>query len=186
MRSSSWAPASAVVAKTATDSSSNTASALIVHSVAEYVVRRHHVIPIVWDDMLRQMTTDVVRESGLPALGVELMVWSYVKDIYRFVPYSQWTQFAALFPRVWIASAFKGAFGETLTVPNARWHLENNMAWLSVAREQRPHFAEVRGLVLTGWQRYDHLAALCELLPAAIPSLALSLISVTFGAFDSK
>jgi hexosaminidase len=80
--------------------------------------------------------------------------------------------YSALFPRVWIASAFKGilesvlccpsltpspagAFGETLTVPNARWHLDNNMAWLSVAREQRPHFAEVRGLVLTGWQRYE-------------------------------
>lgn len=28
-----------------------------------------------------------------------------------------------------------GAFGETLTVPNAKMHLENNEAWLEV-REQ--------------------------------------------------
>ncbi|CAG2121886.1 unnamed protein product [Medioppia subpectinata] len=79
-----------------------------LHAVADHVVRAHGVIPIVWDDMLRQMSVDVIRESGLAALGVELMLWSYVKDIYRFIPSQQFQQFAQLFPRVWFASAFKG------------------------------------------------------------------------------
>lgn len=40
------------------------------------------------------------------------------------------------------------------------------------------------GIALTGWQRYDHFAVLCELFPAAFPSLALSLIAVTHGFFN--
>jgi hypothetical protein len=57
--------------------------------------------------------------------------------------------FAEVFPNVWTASAFKGsiifittfssshllfsgAFGETLTVPNTKMHLENNDAWIEV------------------------------------------------------
>lgn len=43
----------------------------------------------------------------------------------------------------------------------------------------------LRGITLTGWQRYDHFAVLCELLPAGIPSLAVNLITVSHGFFNS-
>ena len=42
-----------------------------------------------------------------------------------------------------------------------------------------------RGIVLTGWQRYDHFAVLCEILPAAIPSLVVNLVAATNGFLNS-
>jgi hexosaminidase len=48
-------------------------------------------------------------------------------------------------------------------------HLENNEAWLEVMAEQHKNFkGSIRGIAITGWQRYDHLATLCELLPVII------------------
>lgn len=44
-------------------------------------------------------------------------------------------------------------------------HLDNNIAWLGAMKEQSGNFQNIRGLVITGWQRYDSLAVLCELLP---------------------
>ena len=52
-----------------------------------------------------------------------------------------------------------------MTIPNIKMHLDNNIAWLQALDEQARNFKEIRGLVITGWQRYDHLATLCELLP---------------------
>lgn len=151
--------------------------------VAQYVKDKHKVTPIIWDDMLRQMPTEKLKEFQLGSL-VEPMVWTYVKDVYRFVPYNVWMMYSEVFPYIWAASAFKGAFGETLTIPNVKMHLENNEAWLEVMAEQHKKFSNFRGIVITGWQRYDHLATLCELFPAAIPSLVVNLLTVTQGFFS--
>lgn len=152
--------------------------------VANYVVHKYPgVKPIIWDDMLRNIPSFRLKQlSGL----VEPMVWSYVRDIYHFIPYPTWMTFGEAFDNIWAASAFKGAFGETLTVPNIKMHLENNEAWLTVMAEQKEYFKSFRGIAITGWQRYDHLATLCETFAAAFPSLILNLITATNGKFDSN
>ncbi|RWS06838.1 hypothetical protein B4U79_08355 [Dinothrombium tinctorium] len=156
-----------------------------VTRVAKYVAEKYNVKPIIWDDMLRNMATDRLKESSLGTL-VEPMIWTYVRDIYRFIPYPTWMTYAEVFPNLWTASAFKGAFGETLMVPNVKMHLENNEAWLEAMKEQHRNFKSLRGIVLTGWQRYDHLATLCELLPASLPSLIVNLLTISHGRYNSS
>ncbi|XP_069689508.1 hexosaminidase D-like [Periplaneta americana] len=132
------------------------------------------VTPLVWDDMLRHWSPLDLADSGLGGL-VEPVVWVYAPDIARLLPHYVWHAYTRVFPRVWIASAFKGAFGETALAPDVRRHAENNAAWMRVLRGG----AAVRGVVLTGWARYDHFAVLCELLPVAVPSLVLDLLLVS-------
>lgn len=154
-----------------------------VRKVAKHVRNKHRVVPVMWDDMLRHMTVAELEKYELGRL-VEPMAWTYVEDVYLFLPDSLWEKYSQVFPSMWTASAYKGAFGETLTVPDAKRHLENNRAWLTVMSEKNSSFQGFRGLALTGWQRYDHFAALCELLPAAVPSLVLNLLAVSKGGFD--
>ena len=45
-------------------------------------------IPIVWDDMLRNLLPTEMAQ--LAAAGVEPMVWWYGEDIYRFIPTYTW------------------------------------------------------------------------------------------------
>ena len=88
---------------------------------------------------------------------------------------------------MWTASAFKGAHGETLVTPDIKKHLENNLNWLTLMKNEEPRLkGKFRGIVLTGWQRYDHFAVLCELLPAAIPSLAVNLLATSHGYFNDS
>ena len=153
-----------------------------VMKVAEYVSSSHNVQTIIWDDMLRNLFFDDLQP--LSKL-VEPMVWVYAEDVYRFVPSYTWDRYSMVFDYVWTASAFKGAHGETLVVPNVKRHLENNLNWLALMAEQQPKLrGGFRGVVLTGWQRYDHFAVLCELLPAAIPSLAVNLVATSNGFFN--
>lgn len=142
--------------------------------------------PLIWDDMLRHIPAATLLEWKMNTL-VEPMVWVYAEDVYRFVPSNTWDKFSLVFPYVWTASAFKGAFGETMYVPNAKRHLENNLNWLELMSNEGALFkGGFRGIVITGWQRYDHFATLCELLPAAIPSLALNTLATSRGYFNSS
>uniref|UniRef100_A0A1B6C721 beta-N-acetylhexosaminidase n=1 Tax=Clastoptera arizonana TaxID=38151 RepID=A0A1B6C721_9HEMI len=158
-----------------------------VSRVAEYVRSRFaNVIPIIWDDMLRHLPPISLEQFRIGSL-VEPMVWVYAEDVYRFVPSSVWEKYAVTFPRIWTASAFKGAFGETLYIPNVKRHLENNLRWLQVMATEGPKFSGgFQGIAVTGWQRYDHFAVLCELLPAAIPSLVVNLLATSHGYFNSS
>jgi len=155
-----------------------------VSRIAKHVSATYGVKPIIWDDMLRNF----MEEEMMPlATLVEPMVWVYAEDVYRFMPSYTWDRFAAVFPTVWTASAFKGAHGETLVVPDSQRHLNNNVNWITVMREQEHKFKEgIKGIVITGWQRFDHFAVLCELLPAAVPSLFLDLVTVTHGYYNSS
>ena len=157
-----------------------------VATVATYVKKKYGVKVLIWDDMLRHVSDTAMRDFRLGEL-VEPMVWVYAEDIYRFVQPAVWSKFSRVFSSIWAASAFKGAFGEQMVVPNVRRHLDNNMNWLDVMAAEGPKFSEgFRGLVLTGWQRFDHFAVLCELLPAAMPSIAVNLISVSHGFSNSS
>lgn len=70
-------------------------------------------------------------------------------------------------------------------IPNVRRHLENNLAWLAVVQSEAARFSRgIQGITITGWQRYDHFAVLCELLPVSIPSLAICLSTITNGYFN--
>lgn len=91
-----------------------------------------------------------------------------------------WRKYGLVFRHAWAASAFKGAFGERLLLPDLERHEANHAAWMGVvAREGGAGGAAVkrsgffRGIALTGWSRYDHFAVLCELVSLTIiqPSL---------------
>ncbi|XP_065363115.1 hexosaminidase D [Calliphora vicina] len=141
---------------------------------------------IIWDDMLRGMTLSEMQHSQIGNY-VEPMIWVYINDIYRFIPPMLWERYTRVFPTAWAASAFKGAFGESLMIPPIQRHLENNIRWLAVIAKEGARFSKgFQGLALTGWQRYDHFAVLCELLPTGMPSLMVSLSTVSRGYFNTN
>ncbi|XP_026716908.1 hexosaminidase D isoform X2 [Athene cunicularia] len=142
------------------------------------------VTPIVWDDMLRGMSEETLAESGVPQL-VQPMIWDYAADLdvegkVRLIEKYRRCGFS----KVWFASAFKGATGVNQSLTLIGHHLKNHLQWLEVASNSPADVLE--GIALTGWQRYDHFSVLCELLPVAIPSLAVCLQALKNGGYSEK
>lgn len=128
---------------------------------------------LMWDDEFRSMTTQQLKRSNIAAF-IEPVVWKYTREVFEELGPSLWNMYEVVFPKVWIASAFKGAAGSDQYVTNTAHYIQNHKSWMSVVNEYGANI-HFQGIFITGWQRYDHFAILCELLAVAIPSLALCL-----------
>ncbi|XP_064179321.1 hexosaminidase D isoform X2 [Anguilla rostrata] len=144
-----------------------------------------HLNLIMWDDMLRSMSCSTLKDSGLVDL-VQPMLWDYSPslDVAGTVHLLETYRSAGL-SKVWAASSFKGSTDVSTCVTSTQRHVDNHLQWLQVAAAL-PSGIEMQGIAITGWQRYDHLSVLCELLPVAIPSLASCLETLCQGSFSKE
>ncbi|XP_012888587.1 PREDICTED: hexosaminidase D isoform X1 [Dipodomys ordii] len=156
-----------------------------MRAVASHVQARHPgTTALVWDDMLRDVPGDQLAASGVPQL-VEPVLWDYGADLDIHGKVLLMEKYRECgFSRLWAASAFKGATGPSQALPPVEHHLRNHEQWLRVAGSGPADM--LQGIVLTGWQRYDHFSVLCELLPVAIPSLAACLQLLLHGSFTEE
>ncbi|XP_078081607.1 hexosaminidase D-like isoform X2 [Mustelus asterias] len=158
-----------------------------VKAVASYVLTTHpDVKPILWDDMLRNISEEKLQESMLSQF-VQPMIWDYNSnlDTHNMMLLIQKYQRTG-FSHLWFASAFKGATGVAQSLTPISYHLANHLQWLKVAEALPRDSVQLHGIALTGWQRYDHFSVLCELLPVGIPSLAVCLQTLKNGMFSEK
>ncbi|XP_072523210.1 hexosaminidase D [Salminus brasiliensis] len=137
---------------------------------------------IMWDDMLRSMSSDTIKDSGLVGL-VQPMLWDYspVLDVDNSIMLMEKYSSAGL-SQQWAASSFKGSTTVHTCVTSTQRHVDNHLQWLKVAAGLSPD-VELQGIALTGWQRYDHLSVLCELMPLGLQSLASCLQTLLHGGF---
>lgn len=130
---------------------------------------------IIWDDMIRHnFNLKKLDENKLKSFfnEIELMVWNYNTPIQ--ISRRIWRDYTKVFKRIWIAGAFKGATFQQALMPNVTKHYWNTLNWMSLISKVNKRI-NFEGMVFTGWSRYDHMQALCELLPAGLPSLVLNL-----------
>uniref|UniRef100_A0AAR2J8A9 beta-N-acetylhexosaminidase n=1 Tax=Pygocentrus nattereri TaxID=42514 RepID=A0AAR2J8A9_PYGNA len=108
---------------------------------------------IMWDDMLRSMTSDTIKDSGLVGL-VQPMLWDYspVLDVENNIMLMEKYKSAGLLQQ-WVASSFKGSTTVHTCVTSTQRHVDNHLHWLKVASGLSSG-VELQGIALTGWQRY--------------------------------
>lgn len=144
-----------------------------------------HMSIIMWDDMMRAMSHDTLKASDLVGL-VQPMLWNYTPDLDVDITVSLLEKYhSAGITDLWAASSFKGSTSVYSCVPSTLRHVDNHLQWLKVAASLSPGVT-LQGIALTGWQRYDHLSVLCELMPVALPSLASCLQTLCLGQFNTE
>lgn len=151
-----------------------------VQTIATFVTSNLKLQPIVWDDMFRNMDEDTLAKSKLTKM-VEIMVWSYGKTVALGGAFQKYA--GAGFKGVWAASAFKGASSPNSQMPDYKLHLMNHFSWVQLLKQFEDKI-NLKGIAITGWQRYDHFGALCELFPVGLPVLSVCLSYLEYGKVD--
>ncbi|XP_077406723.1 hexosaminidase D [Vanacampus margaritifer] len=157
-----------------------------VTSVAKYIKEVWpHMTIIMWDDMMRYTSEDTLKASGIAGL-VQPMLWDYSPNLdVRNTVSSLEKYYSVGMQDIWAASSFKGSTNIYTNVPETQRHVDNHLQWLKVAASVSPGI-NIRGIAITGWQRYSHFSVLCELMPVGLPSLAASLQTLIHGQFSPE
>ncbi len=128
--------------------------------------------PILWDDMMREWPDGELKKL---AGKTDLMVWTYGTKIPEKVGAAM-VKFSKAGIAMWGASAFKGADGIMADVPNVRVRAENLLTWIEAGRKNR-----LKGIVATGWSRYNTFLAPCESMEVSLDALVLAAWSMRDG-----
>ncbi|XP_043678011.1 hexosaminidase D-like [Vespula pensylvanica] len=148
-----------------------------VSKVASYIKEKYPQLTVLmWDDEFREISPQEIIDKDLH-LMVEPVVWKYTTDPGSTLTDQLWESYGAVWKSVWVATAFKGATAPDRFYTDIPYHLENHEHWLEIIIEYSNQIT-FKGVILTGWQRYDHFSVLCELLSTAIPSLAINLAAL--------
>jgi hexosaminidase len=124
--------------------------------------------PMLWHDMMIDWDSEALTRLAAKA---DLVLWWYQKDprtdggdhisetiIQRFEDHGI---------RLWGGSAYKGADGPSVDLPDYAEREANALAWVEIARDH-----QLQGVIATAWSRYSHCGFQCEPIDAALDSLA--------------
>ncbi|KAI6240989.1 Beta-N-acetylhexosaminidase [Aphelenchoides fujianensis] len=139
--------------------------------VAKHIKNTFDVTVLAWHDMFAHVMEDELKAYGLTEL-LQPVVWSYAEDLDMYLPFSTWLALKP-FKRVWGGSAWKGADGPHRFFSHPVHYIRNHESWVQQFNHAYREFDRMEGLIYSGWSRYDHLAILTELMPVAIPQLAM-------------
>ncbi|KAJ1363883.1 hypothetical protein KIN20_023842 [Parelaphostrongylus tenuis] len=131
-----------------------------------------------WNDMFDKSEVVDMRAAGLGDL-ITPVVWGYKVDVTEegYFPDHLFERLQQVFANIFFASAFKGANSKDENFIDIDRYLQNQMSYVKLYRENHKALeGRVGGIILTGWQRYNHFAPLCELLAISIPSLITDLV----------
>ncbi|KAF1769319.1 hypothetical protein GCK72_001136 [Caenorhabditis remanei] len=134
-----------------------------------------------WNDMFDKESEETIREAKLNEYIVPV-VWGYRPDVtdQGYFPDGLFNRLNNAFDRFYVASAYKGADGARQPFSNISRYLENQKSYVKLM-DLHPKAAEkVAGIFVTGWSRFNHFNALCELLPVSIPSLIVDLYYLNY------
>ncbi|CAI4227093.1 unnamed protein product [Auanema sp. JU1783] len=129
---------------------------------------------LIWFDELRNGSPELIEEYQLDKLVIPV-VWKYTDNLDKDLPIEMWTKLSKSFRQVWGGSAFKGADGANKIWNRMKPYVQNNKQWFLQSVKYSAIFSDFHGFIMTGWQRYDHFASLCETFPVSMSSLALNI-----------
>lgn len=154
-------------------------------NVAKYINTEFGKKILVWNDMMQHINPEIVDNFGLHSL-VEPVIWEYGSDLNNTSDFTDGSMANMNpFEFKWSASAFKGAGHNSDTFTDIQARVSNHQSWLYMVKTQETFKVGYRGLIVTGWQRFNYDLPLCEIWPIGIPSLALCLAVVQGKGLDA-
>lgn len=140
-----------------------------------------------WNDMFDKETEENIKKAKLNEYIVPV-VWGYRTDVTEkgYFPDGLFERIANSFDRFYVASAFKGADGARQPFSNISRYLENQKSYVNLMDLHPKASKKMEGIFVTGWSRFNHFNALCELLPVSIPSLIVDLFYLNYQLTGSN